>query len=61
MKKENELKELARKIYELEKECQSGNDIQINMKKIEYLTEHLSLNEMLIIDTYITEKNFLTK
>lgn len=61
MKKENELKIIAKQIYELEKECQSGNDIQINMRKIEYLITSLSIEEMLIIDTYITNKNFLTK
>lgn len=61
MKDEKKIIKLAEQIYELEKECQLKKDIQKNMYKIEQLTQNLSLEEMLIIDTYITEKNFLTK
>ena len=61
MKDEKKLKELAEQIYNLEQECQFKNNFQQNMNKIEQLTQTLSLEEMLIIDTYIIEKNFLTK
>ena len=61
MKDERELKELAKQIFQLEKECQLGNNIQKNMNKIEQLIQTLSIEEILAIDTYITDKNFLTK
>ena len=61
MKDEKKLKELAEQIYNLEQECQRKNNIQEKMNKIEQLTQTLSLEEMFIIDTYIMEKNFLTK
>ena len=60
MKDEKKLKELAKQIFQLEKECQLGNSIQENMNKIEQLIQTLSIEEMLIIDTYITNENFLT-
>lgn len=60
MKDEKKLKELAKQIFQLEKECQLGNNIQENMNKIEQLIQTLSIEEMLIIDTYITNENFLT-
>ena len=61
MKGEKKLKELAEQIYNLEQECQCKNNIQENMNKIEQLTQTLSLEEMLIIDTYIMKKKILTK
>ncbi len=61
MKDEKKIKELAEQIFILEKECQLGNNIQENMNKIEQLTQTLSLDEMLEVDTYIMEKKFLTK
>ena len=61
MKDEKKLKELAEQIYNLEQECQCKNNIQENMNKIEQLTQILSLEEMLIIDTYIIKKKILTK
>lgn len=61
MKDEKKIKKLAEQIFILEKECQLGNNVQENMNKIEQLTQTLSLNEMLEVDTYIMEKKFLTK
>lgn len=61
MKDEKKIKKLAEQIFILEKECQLGNNIQENMNKIEQLTQTLSLDEMLEVDTYIMEKKFLTK
>lgn len=61
MKDEKKIKELAEQIFILEKECQLGNNVQENMNKIEQLTQTLSLDEMLEVDTYIMEKKFLTK
>ena len=61
MKDEKNLKQLAEQISKLEKECQFGRNIQKNMNEIEQLIQTLSIEEMLIVDTYIMEKNFLTK
>jgi hypothetical protein len=61
MKDEKKLKKLAEELYKLERECQLGNNTQENMNKMEQLIQSLSVEEMLIIDTYITEQNFLTK
>lgn len=61
MKDEKKIKKLAEQIFILEKECQLGNNVQENMNKIEQLTQTLSLDEMLEVDTYIMEKKFLTK
>lgn len=61
MKDEKKLKELAEQIIEYEKECQLGNNIQENVNKIEQLIQSLSVEEMLAIDAYITNENFLTK
>ena len=61
MKDEKKIKQLAEQIFILEKECQLGNNVQKNMNKIEQLTQTLSLDEMLEVDTYIMEKKFLTK
>ena len=61
MKDEKKLKELAEQISKLEKECQLGNNVQENVSKIEQLIQSLSVEEMLAIDAYITNENFLTK
>ena len=61
MKDEKKIIELVKQIAKLEKECQLGNNVQKNMNKIEQLIQTLSLEEMLAIDTYITNENFLTK
>jgi HPt (histidine-containing phosphotransfer) domain-containing protein len=60
MKKEN-IKKLANEIARLEKECQSGNNVSDAMRKIEQLTQGLSIEEMLAIDEYILEEKLLTK
>ena len=61
MKDEKKLKELVEQIIKYEKECQLGNNVQENMSKIEQLIQSLSVEEMLAIDAYITNENFLTK
>ena len=61
MKDEKKLKELAKQIIEYEKECQLGNNVQENVSKIEQLIQSLSIEEMLAIDAYIINENFLTK
>ena len=61
MKDEKKLKELAKQIIKYEKECQLGKNVQENVNKIEQLIQSLSVEEMLAIDTYITNENFLTK
>ena len=61
MKDEKKLKELVEQIIKYEKECQLGNNVQENVSKIEQLIQSLSVEEMLAIDAYITNENFLTK
>ena len=61
MKDEKKLKELAKQIIKYEKECQLGKNVQENVNKIEQLIQFLSVEEMLVIDAYITNENFLTK
>ena len=58
------IKKIAQQIVEIEKKCQLEKD---KPKKLEYLnqlerlTENLSLEELLEIDEYIIENNFLKK
>lgn len=59
--KKKNIQTLAEEIVRLEKMCQSKNNISETMGKIERLTQGLSLEDMLAIDTYIQEKNLLTK
>lgn len=54
------IKDVATTLMTLEKECQLGNNVPENMKKMEQLTSNLSLEDMLKIDEYISQ-NFLTK
>lgn len=63
MKDEKKLKELANEISRLEEEAKLKNNISGTMNEIERLIQenNLSLEDMLIIDTYIQEKNMLTK
>ena len=56
----DELKKIAYKLVELEKEAES-NPEAYNFDKVLELTKHLSLADMLDIDDYIQEKNLLTK
>lgn len=59
--KKKNIKIIAEKIFDLEKQCQSGNNISENLDKMEQLIEGLSLEDMLAIDDYITSKKLLTK
>ena len=61
MKSEEELKNIARQIFDLELKCQNGVNITQNMAKIEQLIKILSVDDIFKIDTYITNKNFLTE
>lgn len=56
----DELKKIAYKLVELEKEVES-NPEAYNFDKVFELTKRLSLTDMLEIDAYIQEKNLLTK
>ena len=59
--KKKNIKIIAEKIFDLEKQCQSGNNISENLDKMEQLIEGLSLEDMLEIDNYIISKKILTK
>ena len=61
MKNEEELKNIAKQIFNLELECQNGVNVTQNMAKIEQLIKTLSVDDIFKIDTYITNKNFLTE
>ena len=61
MKSEEELKNIARQIFDLELKCQNEIDVPQNMAKIEQLIKILSVDDIFKIDTYITNKNFLTE
>lgn len=61
MKSEEELKNIAKQIFNLELECQNGVNVTQNMAKIEQLIKTLSVDDIFKIDTYITNKNFLTE
>lgn len=61
MKSEEELKNIAKQIFDLELECQNGVNVPQNMAKIEQLIKMLSVDDIFKIDTYITDKNFLTE
>ena len=58
MKKE--LKEIAHKIVELEKQAQTEPNFNY-AKEMEKLIEGLKLKELLAIDSYIQSENLLTK
>lgn len=55
------IKELAERIANLEKECQFATNVSESMNKIEQLIQNLSLEEMLELDMYIQENKLLTK
>lgn len=62
MKDKERIKKIARQLVDLEKKCQVDKDnLNIYLRKMEKLTENLSLVELLQIDEYIVEKNLLTK
>lgn len=61
MKSEEELKNIAKQIFDLELKCQNGVNVTQNMVEIEQLIKILSVDDIFKIDTYITNKNFLTE
>lgn len=50
-----ELQNTATKLMMLEQECQKGNNISENLTKMEELIKHLTVKEMLELDTYMEE------
>lgn len=53
--KQLELKQIADKIWNLEKECQSGNNISKNLQEMESISRKLNLEELLYIAAYLEE------
>lgn len=51
--KKKEIRKRAQEIWELEKECQLGKNVQENMEKMYILMSTLSLEELAAIDDYI--------
>lgn len=48
---------IARKLMELEQECQKGNNISENLSKMDEIIASLSIQDMLELDAYM-EENF---
>lgn len=48
---------IARKLMELEQECQKGNNISKNLSKMDEVIASLSIQDMLELDAYM-EENF---
>ena len=48
---------IARKLMELEQECQKGNNISENLSKMDEVIEHLSIQDLIELDAYM-EENF---
>ena len=48
---------IARKLMELEQECQKGNNISENLSKMNKVIEHLSIQDLIELDVYM-EENF---
>ena len=59
--KKEKLKEVAKIIAELEKECQMGKNVQENMSKIDELVTQFDITDLLLLDEFILENNLLTK
>ena len=59
--KKEKLKEVARIIAELEKECQMGKNVQENMSKMDELIKQFDIPDLLLLDEFILENNLLTK
>ena len=60
--KENKNKHLiniANKIAKLEKEIRLGNNVQVNMKKIENIMCSLDFGDIIFIDNYISKKKLI--
>ncbi len=58
--KNKEIKDLALKIVKMEQELFKGKNVQENMKEIQEISKTLSLEDMLMIDDYITKNKLLT-
>ena len=58
--KNKEIKNLALKIVKMEQEISKGKNVQENMKEIQEISKTLSLEDMLMIDDYITKNKLLT-
>lgn len=58
--KSKEIKNLALKIVKMEQELSKGKNVQENMKEIQEISKTLSLEDMLMIDDYITKNKLLT-
>lgn len=58
--KNKEIKNLALKIVKMEQELSKGKNVQENMKEIQEISKTLSLEDMLMIDDYITKNKLLT-
>ena len=48
---------IARKLMELEQECQKGNNISENLSKMDEVIGHLSIQDLIELDVYM-EENF---
>ena len=58
--KNKEIKNLALKIVKMEQELSKGKNVQENIKEIQEISKTLSLEDMLMIDDYITKNKLLT-
>lgn len=58
--KNKEIKDLALKIVKMEQELSKGKNVQENMKDIQEISKTLSLEDMFMIDDYITKNKLLT-
>lgn len=60
-KRNNHIKTSALRIAELEKEILLGNNVKENEDKIENILVALPIEDIIKIDSYISEKKLLTK
>ena len=56
MKAQKRLEKIARRILNLQLEINKGRNVEENEEEIQRLSEDLSMEDMLWIDEYITEK-----
>ena len=54
------IEKIAKQIVTLEKECDLGKNVKVNMAEIEKIVSTLSIEEMLEVDDYIIRKKLLT-
>lgn len=60
MKENKKIMRLAKKIASLEKKLYSGVNAEQVAEEIEEISRSLSVEEMILVDEYITEKKLLT-